>query len=152
MTDNFLPNPVGKPQISVDAKENIVRKLEPYLKSGLSIRKACDEAKIPKSTVYDFIKEDKEFADKISTLQNYLSILISNIVYVHLVAIKNKQQNNEKISKEDLDFVKWFAVNSKLTKDEFGERKQFEILDPEKELERIRKMIYENNNIKPTSS
>ena len=55
MSDNLLQNKIGRPSITEGEKDMIVRKLEPYLKSGLSIRKACQLTQIPKSTIYDLI-------------------------------------------------------------------------------------------------
>lgn len=43
----------GKPSINQNKIEEIFRKLEPYLRCGISIHRACQEANIPKSTVYD---------------------------------------------------------------------------------------------------
>lgn len=52
----------GKPSLSQKKIEDIFRKLEPYLRCGVSVHRACQEAKIPKSTVYDLIRENSEFA------------------------------------------------------------------------------------------
>lgn len=44
---------VGKKPLVDEEVDLIFRKLEPYLKKGLSLHKACLEAQIPKSTAYD---------------------------------------------------------------------------------------------------
>lgn len=135
----------GRPPLSEEEKENIVRKLEPHLKAGLSHRKACQQAQIPKSTFYDLYEEDPEFADKIDTSQSYLSVLTSNIFYVLVSKIATKIKDGERLRREDLDFLKWFATNSKTTKDEFGERQELEVIDPQKEIHRIMKLIEEDS-------
>ena len=41
-----------------DKTDEIFRKVEPFLKCGLSLHKACLQAQIPKSTVYDLYKKN----------------------------------------------------------------------------------------------
>ena len=54
----------------VDEEVNLIfRKLEPFLKKGMSLHKTCLEAQIPKSTAYDLYREYEEFAE----LDNWLS-------------------------------------------------------------------------------
>ncbi|KKS11244.1 MAG: hypothetical protein UU67_C0079G0006 [Candidatus Daviesbacteria bacterium GW2011_GWB1_41_5] len=136
----------GRPPISEEEKENIVRKLEPHLKAGLSPRKACQQAQIPKSTFYDLYEEDPEFADKIDTIRSYLAVLTSNIFYVLISKIAAKIKDGGSLRREDLDFLKWFATNSKTTKEEFGERQELEVVDPHKEIRRIMKIIEESSD------
>lgn len=42
----------GRPKISEETKNEMLSKLEPYLKSGVSIRKALIEDQIPAATFY----------------------------------------------------------------------------------------------------
>ena len=64
----------GRPAITDKTKDRIVQKLEPYLKAGLSVKKACIQAQIPKSTVYELMQRDTDFADQIKRYEQYLSI------------------------------------------------------------------------------
>jgi len=134
----------------------MVRKLEPFLKSGLSMRKALKEAQIPRSTFYDIMDRDPEFSDQIERHRQFLSIMLNNAVVKHLqdiIAIQNTPLTEEQkkaglkvqpMAKEDVDFLKWFATNSNLTREEYGERKEVSTFDPEAELNKVAKFIRES--------
>lgn len=123
----------------------IVQKLEPYLRRGESMRKACLNAKIPRSTVYTYYGKDSEFTDKIDLHMAYASILINDLFFARLVDMatrQNKLQEAERkfkdgiighkklasikalnvISDRDWAFLQWFAVNSHNTRKEYGTR------------------------------
>lgn len=53
----------GKKPLVDNEVDSIFRRLEPFLKKGLSLNKACLEAQIPKSTAYDLYREYEEFAE-----------------------------------------------------------------------------------------
>ncbi len=143
MTDN----PEGKPPVSEQDKEDILRKLEPYLKVGLSINKACLEALIPKSTVYDLINEDTKFAERIAIFKQFGSILVSNAMMAQLRQIiqkqnpgKNKDGNPLKpipLTSREINFLKWYALHSNVTRDEFTQRSELGLYDPESEIKRL---------------
>lgn len=82
---------VGKPVIVDEEVDLIFRKLEPYLKKGLSLHKACIEGQIPKSTAYDLYNEYDEFAERIDAAKNYFSVLVSDIIHNELKRILKKQ-------------------------------------------------------------
>lgn len=156
MTDdtNMLKGGRGKPPISREEMEDILRKLEPYLQSGLSVNKACYEAKIPKSTVFDLIKENDEFAEKIQGFKQYLSVLLSRTTVRELNRIAAKQQKlvikeskdetilpSDLLTKEDKDFLQWFALHHTSTREEFSDRKDIGMFDPQEEIRRLGKLI-----------
>lgn len=63
----------GKKPLVDEEVDLIFRKLEPYLKKGLSLHKACLEAQIPKSTAYDLYQEYDEFVPMV-TVDDFLKI------------------------------------------------------------------------------
>lgn len=142
---------IGRPALTKEEKESFVQKLEPYLKVGLSIRKACNEAGIPKSTVYDLLEKDREFSDKITTFQQHLSVLLSSISYKALIRINQKLERNDDFTNNDIHYLQWFAVHSKATKEEFGEQTELSIIDPEKEFQRIMQAIKDNSSSNPNA-
>lgn len=71
---------VGKPPIVDKEVDTIFRKLEPYLKKGLSLHKICLEAQIPKSTTYDLYQEYDEFAERIDACKNYHSLFTTDVI------------------------------------------------------------------------
>ena len=112
-------SPIGRPALKDEEKDVIFRKLEPYLKSGLSINKACLKVQIPKSTIYDLCCDDSQFAEKIDTAKSYYSVLVSSIITKELERIAQNQSKG-KLKGEELRFIQWVAVNSNHTREEYG--------------------------------
>lgn len=127
---------VGKKPLVDEEVDLIFRKLEPYLKKGLSLNKACIEAQIPKSTAYDLYKEYDEFAEKIDSCKHYHSLLIGDVVTKELEKIAERQNKGQDLSIQDIKFIQWVALNGNATIDEYG-RKDMLIM-PEEESERKR--------------
>jgi hypothetical protein len=144
-------HPGGRPKISEDEKEAMLSKLEPYLKSGLSLRKALLEAGIVPATFYRIKREDPSFESKIARFQQYLSVLLNSSIVKHLHYIVRKQAGYQeadgtivppkKLDKDDLSFMFWFGTNSNLTKNEYGNRTPVSTFDPEAELQKMKDMI-----------
>lgn len=143
----------NSPVVLDEQKAKVFQKLEPYLKMGLSLSKACLESGTPRSTVYDWMDKDSAFLDKIKQSQQYLSIITSSAIVTHLHSIVRKlnpgkdEKGAEKIlvplTATDIDFLKWYALNSNTTKEEFGERKDIGLVDPEVEIKKLAGMIDE---------
>ena len=109
----------GRPTLSPEQVDDIFRKLEPYLKTGLTVNKACLEAQIPKPTVYDLCNEDTKFAERIDASRNYCAVMLNNIVMIELTRIY--AQGGLPLTANDIKFVQWFATHSLLNRDEFKE-------------------------------
>lgn len=148
-------NKGGRPPLTPEEKnqkiQEMSQKLEPYLKSGLSVRKALAEAQISKDMFYRMMDEDEGFRDKIDTFKNFVSVLLNNTLIRELQSIIEKQNGNEtkgikpqRLDAIDIGFLKWFALNSNSTKEEWGERKDVTLFDPETEIQKVKKMIEEN--------
>ena len=131
----------GKPVTTQEQKDEMVRKLEPYIKSGLSIRKALSEAQVPRSSFYDLMTEDDEFADQINRFRNFVSVLLNNSIVRELQDIIKKQNEGIKLTKDDKEYLWKFATTSNLAREEFGERKDIGLVDPEVELNKIMSLI-----------
>ena len=135
----------GRPPITQQEKNLILHKLEPYLKAGLSVKKALVQAQVPNSTFYKLMAEDREFMENIRRFQQYLSIFLSNVLAQHLFDIALKQSRGEKLLWQDLKFLFWFSLNSNATKEEFGRRTNSQQnYDPELEIKRILDLIDSN--------
>ncbi len=144
----------GRPKTyTEEEKRDIVQKLEPYLKGGLAVSKALLEANIPKSSFYDMMAQDENFRDKINQFRNFTAILLNNALIGELQTIIKKQSGYtdeqgkkvkpQKLTKEDKDFLWKFALNSNLTKSEFGERKDLNLFDPEAEIQKVKALLEE---------
>jgi len=109
----------GKPSLSKEEVDIIFRKLEPYLKTGLSLNKSCVSANVPKSTVYDLYNDDGLFAEKIDASKNYLSVVTSSIIFNELERIFQNQKSGVSANRDDHRFVQWFATNHKVNTEEY---------------------------------
>ena len=148
----------GRPPLSEEDKNEILRKLEPYLKSGLSLRKSIIEAGIASTTFYKYKSEDPSFRSKIEGFQQYLSVLLNSSLIKHLHQLVRKQAGYQDtdgtvvpprtLNGNDLAFLEWFALNSNLTKEEFGNRSATIAFDPEAELQKMKDMINSELNEK----
>lgn len=143
-------NKGGRPEISEIEKNEILRKLQPYLQGGLSIGKALREVRIPSSTFYDLMKKDDRFSEEITHFRNFISILVNNAMVRELMMIVEKQNGNpekginpQELSKDDRKFLWKFALSSNLTKDEFGRRNNETSFDPEVEIQKVKSILEE---------
>src|SRR3989344_9656644 len=80
--NSTMEGKIGRPSLNLNHIESIVHKLEPYLKRGFSIRKACYMAQIPHSSVYELIENNTDFSDRIELFKQYKSILLSDIILI----------------------------------------------------------------------
>jgi hypothetical protein len=132
---------MARPQITDENKKIIVQKLEPYLKAGLSLRKACFQAQVSRSTTYYLMEKDEEFLNQIKLFQQYLSVLLTSSIAKQLFDIAQKQNRGERLSKLDMRFLFWMALNSNQTKEEFGRKQNMTDYDPELEIQRVMHLI-----------
>jgi hypothetical protein len=149
MIDNTIDqnNKLGRPKLTPEQKkekrEAMLPKIEPWLKSGLSVRKALVEANIANSEFYRMMDEDEIFREQITQFRQYVAVLANSSVVKHLQDIIKRQAQNEKLSDKEVDYLKWFVMSSSLTKEEFGERKDINLYDPEVELQKLKTMLDE---------
>lgn len=147
----------GRPFLTNDQKkqrkEYLLIKLEPYLKSGLSINKALHEAKVFNSEFYKYLSEDRLFGEKIALFKQYIPVLVNQIIVTELFSIIEKQSGNkakdikpQPLSYLDIKFLWWFAINANVCQEEWGQKTKVNLYDPEAELQRVNKLI---NDWKP---
>lgn len=130
------------PILTKELKEQIVHRVEPYLKSGLSIHTACLQAGVPRSTLYKIMEENTYLRDRVDRSRQFFSVAVSNIVARKLHAILLRQQSGEEIEGEDLEFIKWIALNSTHCREEFGKvSRMARNFDPEAEIMRLNSLI-----------
>lgn len=144
---NIKKSQGGRPKLTeiqkTKRKQYILQKLEPYLKSGLSVNKALKEAKVFNSEFYKYMAKDRFFGEKIAQFRQYISILVNKILVTELFKIVEKQEvTRQSLNEEDREFLFWFALNSNNCKEEWGRRKNFNLFNPEMELQRLRTLIH----------
>ncbi len=135
----------GRPPLTAEQIDGIVRKLEPYIKVGLSIRKSCIEANIPKSTVYDLIDENEAFADKIEVLQSYLSARVIHTLGAKALDIAERAERTGRYEEPDMRFMQWMALNFRGCRDIFSRTVdvRLDMPDPHAHILKIARMIDE---------
>lgn len=123
-------NNIGRPALSEKRIDTFFRKLEPHLRAGLSLHKACITSGVPKSTVYDLKSSNDDFSEKIQLSQSYQATLVANIVNNELEQIQKDQKETDKnLTRDQLKFVQWVATNSRTTKEEFNRDDDAEVKD-----------------------
>lgn len=83
-------------------KEEVIRSLEPYFKLGCNIKKACDYAGVPYTTVHTWVSNDEELRIKITAWQNELN-LAARRVYATKIAADDFQAADKWLSKREKD-------------------------------------------------
>ncbi len=150
MTD--VLHKVGRSKLTeyqkAERKDFLLRKLEPYLKSGLSVNKALKEAKIHNSEFYKYLAEDEFFGEKIAKYKHYISVLTNHIIVSELLRIVEKQNGNltqnikpQPLSDQDIKFLWWYAINANTCREEWGKNAKEVNFDPEVELQKLKLMI-----------
>lgn len=110
--------------------ENVLQKLEPYVKSGLSVRKSCNVCGIPESSFYHFAKKYPWFLERIELFQTYQSVLLSNIFHQKLEQLHHKfVVEGIEPTKQEWRFMQWFALNAKSCSNLFGKTTFIKISD-----------------------
>ena len=139
-----VKNRGGRPWLTdeqkIRRKEYLSQNLEPYIKSGLSVNKALKEAKIANSEFYKYMSEDELFGEKIRRFRNFISVLVSSALVSHLMDIARRQMGYGQpqcISKDDIDFLRWFALHSNHTMGEYGRKIIDNFFDPDEEIQKI---------------
>lgn len=155
----------SKPEEKVDGRkvtkedmDMMLKVLRPYLQQGLTLRKACTQAGVPKSTVFDWNAKYEYFSDKITEYQDFISVIVNNAVLNEVHAIIQKQnaietlreQKKDKplellklkgLTRDEKGYLQWFVTTARATKEEYSPRKDIELIDSEAELQRVREKI-----------
>lgn len=147
-----VQNKGGRPFLTLAQKEErkdyLLRKLEPYLKSGLSVNKALKEAKIHNSEFYRYMKADRLFGEEIARFKQYISVLVNQIFTNELLRIVQKQNGDkyrniepQELNSEEVEFLMWFGTHAVVCREEWGRRKEINFFDPEVELQKLKQLI-----------
>lgn len=142
------PNKIGRPPATQEEIDSIVQKLEPYLKAGLSLTKACLQTGVARSVVYGLMEKNDSFRERMEVLRNFFSILVNTAIVTQLRHVMKKQaipegakKPVEELNKNEYEFLKWLATTSNLTKEEFNNRSEVKLVDAEVELRRLLNVI-----------
>lgn len=134
-------------KLSIHEQQALVSRVEPFLKGGLSIRKACLASGVSRATLYRIMENDNGVRDQINRFQDFLSLLTMIVVSRQLFGIKVKQDLNQKLEWTDLKFVMWFATHSRHCSEEFGREPKgnssYLSIDPNVDRRNLMKLIEE---------
>lgn len=141
----------GRPRLTpeqlAEKKSKLLQKIEPYLKTGLSVNKALHEAKIFNSEFYRYMREDEFFRDEVNRYKQYISVLVNQAIVTELFRIAEKQNGRETtqpLSKDDHKFLWWLALKHNSCKEEWGRRKNIDSFDPAEEIQRVKRLVEES--------
>lgn len=98
--------PGGRPTVVTD---EVIQKLEEAFLNGASDRQACFLANIADGTLYNYIKENKEFGERKELLKQQTTYLAKMVV-------------NSAIKANDKEISKWYLERK--NKDEFSLRNE----------------------------
>lgn len=106
--------------------EEIVGKLEYAFSKDFNIGEACDYAGIHRDSYYEWIKNNKEFSDRMEQAQTNL---------------KRKAKINiaDKIEEGDMDVTKWFL--ERRAKDEYSTKQAVEMSGLEDEQSKLSELL-----------
>ena len=136
----------NQPLTEVEIK-SIFHQIEPYLKIGFSLNKASIEAGVPKSTANKLYDNHEWFETQVDKAKHQVALLTSTSFYRLLRIIQDKQVRLDLLSeqlisgeinqseydeqskryaltREDIELLKWNAIHSKATREEYGERSE----------------------------
>lgn len=134
---------MARPSFTEEDKNIMLQQLEPYLKSGLPLYKACSVAKIPRSTVYYLMDKEEWFLDKIRRFEQYISVLVNTAIFHQLLTVVELQNEGKELARSDIKFLQWMALHSNHMVEEFGRRQSVSVYDPEQEIQRLNGLINE---------
>lgn len=133
-------------------KSEMVSKIAPHLKTGLSIRKSVLEAKISRATFYRYMQNDKEFREQITHFCNFNTVLLHNALFQQLITIVTRQNGQpekgippQMLEKEDVRFLQWYALKHKQCREEFGNRNRTNAIDANTEIYKLNTIITVKN-------
>ena len=84
-------SPGGRPTVIT---EDVLSKLKAVLQRGISVKKACQHAKIGEKTFYRNYKENEEFRQLIDDWKNFATVIAGEVVVDSIV--KGKDVNTAK--------------------------------------------------------
>lgn len=135
----------GRPETPKEILEVYLGKLEPFLKNGEKLYRACLNAQVPYANVYDHYQKHDWFSERIDAFSAYPANIVNNLLFGRVIGIATKQSKmqellndlkNGKIKKEDFPtlkaeyeiseddwtYIKWYATNAHTVRDDFGTR------------------------------
>jgi len=102
------PEKLGRPK---KVNDELLRKLEYAFSIGCTVLEACCHADIPKSTYYDYLKENPSFSDRIELLKEKMPLKAREVI-------------NTELTSGDAHTAKWLLERNK--KAEFSTQQNVE--------------------------
>jgi hypothetical protein len=115
-------------EITALEKKEFATKLEPHLKAGISLYKACALAGINRTAVQRYMADDPSFVSIIDGFRGYKASIYGSIVMAKLLelgrevqdAVSKKQSLRTLLSKNDYKFLEFLAKYDKSLRAEWG--------------------------------
>lgn len=116
----------GRPSLTKEDKDEILTEIIPYLRLGNSLNSAIQSAGLSskKSQIYELAANDDYFMEKIEQAKAFLKKCVNGVFGKRVIAISAKFDTTGKLEYYDENFLKWFAINNKTLREEYGEHKE----------------------------
>ena len=124
-----------------------IKKLQPYLLQGQSLKKACINAKVPITSTYDYYNSDIEFMNQIDEIMQNVNRIYYQANYQKILVIGNKiskaakiynmfiegniteeeylsQSSKWELTKQESKYWTWLAEHHPNLKEDFASRSE----------------------------
>lgn len=101
---------------TAEEKIEIIETIKPYLQLGYSLKRACEYAGVPYSTIQNWLPKDEKLSSEIKAWQGMVNTQARQNIVEHIMG------NTKKGIKPDLDTSKWWAERRE--RDDFSVRQE----------------------------
>lgn len=108
-----VPNPAGqgRPLIADDQYQKWLDAMAPYLKMASTIYYAMDKSDIlaHKFVIYEKYKQNDWFSERVDAMRREVGEMVNNSTVRYYKMIDTKLKQEIPLTKDEQDFMKWFA-------------------------------------------
>lgn len=140
MSDN------GRPEYSEDQYQKWFDELSPFFKLGETLNAAIEDAGLQKhrTVLYEKVKLNDWFSDKMKVLQEYPGKIANNILVKRLMQVDEKIKQGLPVTEEEMRDVRFMAEKHRSSQPYFVNRQEIAQSDPLK-IEKLLDDLEENN-------
>lgn len=106
-----MANDPGRPNHTDEQYQTWLDEMKPFLKQAASLHYAMEKAGIiqHKDSIYKKYKEGDWFSEKVDIYRAYPGELVNNVFMREIDRIVEKSKKDERLSKDELDTIKFIA-------------------------------------------
>lgn len=133
-----VPNGDGRPKISDEQYQKWLDQMAPFLKLASSLYWAMDKAELlnHQTAIYEKYRQNDWFTQKVDAYRRQIGEITNNATVRLLGMIDEKLKQDKPLSKDELDFMKWFAEKHRTAQPFFVTRTE-QVVKDDKEIGKI---------------